>query len=1441
MTGGVVCLVTRHSPLVTPEVSALFDLASCIIRVCNADGETMGTGFVVSDSLAVTCAHVVAACGVALGGNVRVVFHANGEACEAEMLPESWRAPDADDVAVLRLLPQGALLPDGVVPAKLGMTRACNGHAMRMVGFAAPAGYAFDFVEGKILGIASHRGKQQMLRLDAKQHLPTRKEAEQKGIRVGMSGAPVFDLDTQRVVGMYSEFLEETPLEWATTSETLAAICPELKLHPPQAVEDYLAAVREYCANLPYLTLHDIRPPKTLNEVYVPLKARPQVTSDERRVTGDEKEPRVTRHIARPELAEGSHVTLPLSIAEVLQNPAHAHLLILGEPGAGKSTLLRQLAEHAWDAPQRVGLATPHLPLLVPLRQLAQADGSLEERLGRALTNEMALLRELPEGFFDEWTRQTDACWLILLDGLDEVPADQRADLMRRLASVLKEIGQNRIVITARPSGYARGELDEEQFGHYELLSFTPEQTGEFARNWFREQSDAFLQELERVRAGALSGTPLLLTIAAKVFLERHALPVRRSALYEQFVDIWLKEAEVRGLKSELGERVAKVAKFALARLALAMTERTSVIPEAELFQVAAGYLRESLHLSEDEAEADGEKFVQVMARRSGVFVRRGDVYDWIHPTFREYLTADAIVRECRQDPECVWKRTVSRWAEENWREVALFVLSIMSDYRHDVTDLVMRVQDDEDGLYLAAETLVEQLNVTDDLRQVVVNNLTERARKMSDLALYFGPNPVSTLEYLHGDPSVINRLLTLVLEEEVNIWVRLRIVEILGRLRRTNDLVALLCDERVNQHLRVRIAELLAKLQQANKTVPILLSSALDQNIDEEVRSRAAEVLTDLGFRNKALQAWLALARDKHVNRWTREKAIEKMRRLEWADGLLEFASDELMDWQLRELAIQNIGSLGWIDGLLKLAGDKKSNWLVRELALAHLGRMGMVEKAASIWLVLSRDRTVPLNVRIGAIDALKNLGRVDDLLPLAQNNKERVVVRISAAKAAGELGRTGKVVPILVDLATEARTSGELRVRAAEALGELGQIDQVAPMLLALARNRQAIEEVRMRAIEALLKLGRVGDLLELVHDNELSWNVRERAAEILQERGLLEQALHAWLALMHDVTSKAEMRVQAAEVVARLGKTDEAAAVLLVLAQDDRAEAQARVKASIALDKLGYVEEGSAILLALARDGGMKARIRRIAAEALGRLGRGDDLLTLARGEGVDTRVSKKAVEALVDKLGGDDDLLALAHDERVEALVRLRAAEALSKLGRIDESVTILLTLARDERADARVRVRAAKVLGESGRVEGATILLMLAQDHRVETRMRVRAALESGILGYVDEGAVILLPLAQGKRVAAPVRVRAAEALGKLGRVDESATILLELAQDERVGAKVRKRAAKALGRFGDARVLPHLERIGCEDADKKVQRAAWRAIEEIRRRTTSSG
>jgi hypothetical protein len=823
----------------------VLDLEACVLRICDDTGQTWGTGFLVTETLAVTCAHVVKACGAGPGGRVRVVFHRGGAARQAEVRRDGWREVDGDDVAILSLQLEGAPLPEGVRPARLGSTRACGGHRMRALGFPPlNGGYDVAWAEGELRGVVPHPRKRPMLQMDA------------WPIREGMSGAPVLDLETGRVVGMVNEYLEGAPLEWATTSETLHQACPAIPLYPPQAVEDYLEDVRRYCAELPYLTLHDIRPPRTLDEVYVPLQARPQMRPD-RRAT-----------------ASSCSTEGPLSISDVMRRRDPPHILILGEPGAGKSTLLRQLAQRAWDRPHEVGLDAPHLPLLIPLRRLAaQEAGSLEERLRRAVTGELVPKRDLPEDFFTRWPQQTDANWLLLLDGLDEVPAERRPRLTAWLRETFPALGPVRIVVTSRPSGYSPGELDERAFGHYDLLPFTPEQARAFASRWFGEGAEKFLEEFARVRAGALGGTPLLLTIAAKVYGERGALPGRRSALYDQFVDIWLEEAKGRGLSAELGERVSRVAKFGLARLALAMTERPGLTPR-NLERVATAYLRDALRLSDDEAEAEGPRFVEVMARRSGVFTRRGEACDFIHPTFREYLAAWALVRACRKDGgydlEQAWERAVSRWGEERWQEVALFALSLLSDAEQDVTPLVRRIWlKGEEGLRFAGTVLAEGVPVEGGLSDAIIDSLLDRARKAR-----FEDWPISILGELRGYPRAGDGLRALARDERVDGWARLRAAWTLGELGRAEEAaqawLALARDERVDVDVRERAAGALGGLGRAED----LLALARDERVDGWVRVRAAEALGELGRAEEAAPILLALARDERVDGWVRVRA---------------------------------------------------------------------------------------------------------------------------------------------------------------------------------------------------------------------------------------------------------------------------------------------------------------------------------------------------------------------------------------------------------------------------------------------------------------------------------------------------------------------------------------------------------------------------------------
>jgi predicted NACHT family NTPase len=388
------------------------------------------------------------------------------------------------------------------------------------------------------------------------------------------------------------------------------------------SLQEYFRALRRYCAELPYLTLTDIRPPKNLDEVYVPLRARQR-----------ENEPLPRGPAAQEE---------SLTVEQVLHQAQTSHLLILGQPGAGKSTLLRQLAERAYDDPHAIGLDRPHLPLLLPLRALAHAEGSLEERLNQALQNELRLTRPLPAGFLDAWPQHLDAPWLFLLDGLDEVPADRYLSLRQWISDLLTRPDVARVIITSRPSAYTEKEWESSRLSVYEIQPFTRDQTAELARRWFGEDASAFLQALETVRSSVLTETPLLITIAAKVYLERKRLPERRAQLYQEFVDIWLDEARERGLRDELDAAVLDLAQPSLAHLALAMTEHPDWTDEKSLIPVVAEYLNEQLNLKA-RAPAVAERFLRVMARRSGVFLKREERYEWVHPTFREYFAALAL------------------------------------------------------------------------------------------------------------------------------------------------------------------------------------------------------------------------------------------------------------------------------------------------------------------------------------------------------------------------------------------------------------------------------------------------------------------------------------------------------------------------------------------------------------------------------------------------------------------------------------------------------------------------------------------------------------------------------------------------------------------------------------------------------------------------------
>ena len=111
------------------------DLKRGIVRILASDGATTsGTGFILSEKgVIVTCSHVIQAEKLQVRGyprpeRVQIVFRANGEKAEARLLPQAWRAADAEDVAFLQL--EGPL-PQDAEPLPLGGSEGSAGHSFQ--------------------------------------------------------------------------------------------------------------------------------------------------------------------------------------------------------------------------------------------------------------------------------------------------------------------------------------------------------------------------------------------------------------------------------------------------------------------------------------------------------------------------------------------------------------------------------------------------------------------------------------------------------------------------------------------------------------------------------------------------------------------------------------------------------------------------------------------------------------------------------------------------------------------------------------------------------------------------------------------------------------------------------------------------------------------------------------------------------------------------------------------------------------------------------------------------------------------------------------------------------------------------------------------------------------------------------------------------------------
>lgn len=240
----------------------MFDtLRAGIVCILKSSGHISGTGFIVSSHLIATCAHVIKFAEAKPGSIVTCLRLVDQCKFQALVEEQYWRDTEVD-VAFLKAIEP---FPENT-PLKLGSSANIANHSFISYGFPAHIPRELQ-VRGSILGETNDR---------------SRLELRSREIVEGVSGAPVFDQQTQRVVGMIVERTEPdireedrkiriakghevysgsvpivTPtgrledIAYAIPSQILLTICPELSLEnicPYQG----LAAFREANASFFY-------------------------------------------------------------------------------------------------------------------------------------------------------------------------------------------------------------------------------------------------------------------------------------------------------------------------------------------------------------------------------------------------------------------------------------------------------------------------------------------------------------------------------------------------------------------------------------------------------------------------------------------------------------------------------------------------------------------------------------------------------------------------------------------------------------------------------------------------------------------------------------------------------------------------------------------------------------------------------------------------------------------------------------------------------------------------------------------------------------------------------------------------------------------------------------------------------------------------------------
>ncbi|MGA4997209.1 NACHT domain-containing protein [Streptomyces arboris] len=620
-----------------------------------------GSGVLLTDRLVLTCAHVVKT------GSVHIAHPARRERVRATVAWIDYRL----DVALLEATEPVRAVP----PVRLGVldTRGAI-PGCEITGFSRVQRYGpdqrleVDHYTATVLPMAGRVRDLLVCDLDGP---PAAGPDDEPPALSGLSGGPLFAGDI--LLGVARQVPQQR--------EGRRVEC--VPLGPVLAAEPFVQAYRRTGALLREERVHgnfarDLRYEAEYAQALGVAYHRTKIFGLDELSRHDSEWDLDTAYLSLEAQAQGRAAPgppLPQRIDTLLTD--RPRVLLRGEAGAGKTTLLLWLAAHASARTLDGDLAPLNglVPFVVPLRTLRARGvgfpGPAELSRAAGLPVDTA-----PEGWAGRVLESGRA--LLLVDGLDEVPPEDREQAHDWLSQLLRRYPETRCVATVRPLAVEPDWLRSEGFAELRLLPMRNEDIQAFVASWHRaarlsEQDDAErLDELERDLARQfdqnptlrdLARTPLLCAVICALHRRRDGfLPETRWSLYRSALEMLLGHRDQRrqvgtpeGIDLSVEEHTQLLQRIAVWLVREGQSEFTREQALRQLGRALAGMERVR-------AQGSPEKILTHLLNRSGLLQEHGDeTYQFIHRTFQDYLAAKELVEDdhlnelLRQERDAAW------------------------------------------------------------------------------------------------------------------------------------------------------------------------------------------------------------------------------------------------------------------------------------------------------------------------------------------------------------------------------------------------------------------------------------------------------------------------------------------------------------------------------------------------------------------------------------------------------------------------------------------------------------------------------------------------------------------------------------------------------------------------------------------------------------------